>query len=371
MKSSILINGSNIHSGGAIQVASSFIEELINLNEINFNLLVSKEINHELIKLNVNTNLFKSFIVYDVYGLNALFDYKFIKICNNYEKIFTIFGPLYSFKKPKKSIVGFAQPWIIFPQNEIYNNYSLIKKIKTKLKYFIQSYFFLREDEIIVELEHVKNKLSKNKNNKNIHVVYNCVSSIFNKKDQWSAINYKRKKNQILLGFLSRDYPHKNLKILPHVGKVLKKKYNFDIKFLVTLTKEEWRKKNNEFYKYVDNLGSLNIVQCPTFYNLIDGLIFPSLLECFSATPIEAMMMRKPVFASDRNFIRDACGDDLVYFDPNDINDIAYKIYKYFFKDNLSHNKILNKSYIRALKYNNPINRAKKYIKILNNNLNH
>ena len=368
MKKNALINAANIHSGGAIQVATSFIEELVGLNELNFNIIVSSEINNELIQLNLDTNLFDSYEIYDVYGLNALFDFKFIKILKSYEKIFTVFGPLYSFKKPKKSIVGFAQPWIIYPNNEIYNSYNLVNKIKSKLKYSLQGYFFLREDEIIVEQEHVKSKLSRYKSTKNIHIVYNCVSSIFNNRDKWSKLSCPKKNNEIRLGILSRDYPHKNLKILPMIGKILNKKYDFQIRFLVTLTSEEWRKKDSSFYEYVDNVGKLDMTECPSFYDLIDGVIFPSLLECFSATPIEAMMMKKPIFASDRLFVQQVCGENAFYFDPNDANDVASKIYEYFSKKGLSHNKHLYRAYNRALKYNNPNLRDKKYIEILNNN---
>ena len=50
----------------------------------------------------------------------------------------------------------------------------------------------------------------------------------------------------------------------------------------------------------------------------MDAIIFPSLLECFSATPLEAMAMEKPFFASDREFIRDVCSDYALYFDPED-----------------------------------------------------
>ena len=369
MKRRVLINAANIHSGGAVQVATSFIEELVSMNELDFNIVVSNEINKELKKLCVNTNLFKSYIIYDVYGFTVFFDLNFNKMLKNYELIFTIFGPLYTLKKPKKSIVGFAQPWIIYPENEIYLNFSFFNKIISRFKYFVQKFFFFRADEIIVELEHVKSKLKSFNFTKNIHVVHNCIASIFNNKDKWVNNFHLPAKKETRLGILSRDYPHKNLKILPIVAEILKNKFNFKIKFLVTFTSDEWEKRDKNFHKYVENLGSLDINQCPSFYNLIDGLIFPSLLECFSATPIEAMIMKKPVFASNRLFVRQVCKECAVYFDPNNIDDIASKIYIYFSKDRSLRKILLDKSYLRALNFNNPNKRAQKYVKIITNNL--
>ena len=130
-----------------------------------------------------------------------------------------------------------------------------------------------------------------------------------------------------------------------------------DVRFLVTLTNEEWLKRDDRFHAYVDNVGSISIAQCPSFYNLLDGVIFPSLLECFSATPIEAMIMKKPVFASDRLFVKQACEDFVNYFDP---------IYKYFLKKKSQNLNFIENAYNQALKYNNPSERAKKYIKIIN-----
>ena len=174
-------------------------------------------LNNELILLEVDLSLFISIRVYDTFGLGALIDFKFIKFLSKFDTVFTIFGPLYSWRKPSYSFVGFAQPWIIYPNNEVYKGFRFHKKIQIKFKYFLQSYFFYRGDEIIVELEHVKTELSKHKVSKKIHIVNNCVSSIFNNKDRWADIRYTRSDNDVTLGIVSRDYPHKNLNILKSI----------------------------------------------------------------------------------------------------------------------------------------------------------
>jgi|APSaa5957512535_1039671.scaffolds.fasta_scaffold76358_2 hypothetical protein len=362
----ILINASNLHYGGAVQVATSFLNELTYLDSKKYNLIVSREVHNELIIMNSNLDAFHSYMVYDVSGVKALLDYKFTKIISNYKTVFTVFGPLYSWRKPKTSIVGFAQPWIIYENNEIYESYRFFHKVVVRVKYSIQKYFYFRSDKLIVELDHVKEKLSKLSKKTESIVINNCISSIYSNSKQWLPINYVRTdQSVVLLGIVTRDYPHKNLNILPDVAEILKHTYKFNVKFLVTLTSKEWLKKDDRFRAYVDNVGSISIAQCPSFYNLLDGVIFPSLLECFSATPIEAMIMKKPVFASERLFVRQACEDFVNYFDPIDPDSIAKSIYKYFFKEEPQNSTFIKSAHNQALKYCNPSERAKKYINII------
>ena len=56
----------------------------------------------------------------------------------------------------------------------------------------------------------------------------------------------------------------------------------------------------------------------PGLYKECDGAIFPSLLEGFSVAPLEALAMQRILFASDRPFVREVCGDAPIYIDPLD-----------------------------------------------------
>ena len=367
--SRILINAANLHYGGGVQVAASFLNELIYLGEVDSNVIVSSGVHNELKSINAKVERFNSYYVHNTTGLSALIDLKFINFIMSNRTVFTVFGPLYSWRKPKNSIVGFAQPWIIYADNEIYKEYGFVYKIIVRLKFFLQKYFYFKSDKLIVELDHVKKELKKITNKTEIVVVNNCISSIYSNRENWQPIDYVRTDQSIvLLGIVTRDYPHKNLKILPDVAEILKHTYKFNVRFLVTLTSKEWLKKDDRFRAYVDNVGSISVAQCPSFYNLLDGVIFPSLLECFSATPIEAMIMKKPVFASDRLFVRQACEDFVNYFDPIEPNNIAKSIYKYFLKEKSQNLTFIESAYNQALKYNNPSERAKKYINIIRQN---
>jgi hypothetical protein len=160
----ILINAANLHTGGGIQVAVSFIYEIDRLNEYSFDVIVSSIVHNELISLGVCVNSFNSYTIFDARGGLVLFNLKFQRLLLNYDVVFTIFGPLYSWKKPKNSVIGFAQPWIVYPHNEIYCNYNYFDKTKAVTKYFLQWIFYRNSDKLIVELDHVMERLHKLKN---------------------------------------------------------------------------------------------------------------------------------------------------------------------------------------------------------------
>jgi len=166
------------------------------------------------------------------------------------------------------------------------------------------------------------------------------------------------------LGFLGRNYPHKNTTIIPNAIKILKERYNISAEFFVTFTDDEWSSCSEEFKKCTNNLGPLTVAQCPSFYRQMDAIVFPSLLECFSATPLEAMAMEKPLFASDRDFNRDICKDYAYYFDPLSPESAAKAIADVFLKGGPDPNRLkLAKEH--AFGFSNPRDRAQKYLSLL------
>ena len=366
----ILINASNLHNGGGVQVASSFINELPSVpNNIiqNFDVIVSSEVDKNI---NQSTkSFFKNYKVHNIFGLK---NYKNnINLFDAYDLVFTIFGPCYH---PIKGInlVGFAQPWIIYPNNECYNLLSILEKLKFKLKFFLQKKFFKKSDFCIVELEHVKKRLIELNifEDNQVAVVYNTVSNVYLSPGNWEKIKIKPS-NKIKIGLISRDYFHKNTNILPKVKEILKNKYNQDVDFYVTFNREEWLNKSSSFQENIINVGPLKVNECPNFYEEMDAIIFPSLLECFSATPLEAMIMKKPLFASDRRFIKDVCLDFAYYFEPTDPESAAAVINDFIENKNINELDIkLKAAQTHAKNFSTARQRAVKYTQIIENCLN-
>lgn len=237
---------------------------------------------------------------------------------DSFDSVFTIFGPLYRWSPPFRSIVGFAQPWIIYPRNECYGQLPFLQRLKTRLKFWIQAQFFKRADLLVVELDHVKEGLIRELGiePERIRVVRNCLSSLYLDEASWQPVSIPPAECDLRLGFLGRNHLHKNTAIFPEIANALQTRHGLRARFYVTFTDEEWRACSPEFRDVCINVGPLMVAQCPSFYRALDGMVFPSLLECFSATPLEAMAMEVPLFASDRPFNVDVCANHAHYFDP-------------------------------------------------------
>lgn len=366
----ILINASNLHSGGGVQVASSFINDLPAIsNSIikYFDISVSSEVDKNI---NQSTkSFFKNYKVQNIFGIKNY--KKNIDLFDAYDLVFTVFGPCYH---PIKGInlVGFAQAWIIYPNNECYILLSNLEKLKFKIKFFLQKYFFKKSDFCIVELEHVKQGLIDQNifEEDNIEVVYNTVSNLYFHPEQWEDVSINNS-NKFKIGLISRDYFHKNTNILPKIKDILRDKYNQEIDFYVTFSEDEWGKKTKDFQLKVNNVGPLKVSECPYFYEKMDAVIFPSLLESFSATPLEAMIMRKPLFASNRSFIKDVCADFAFYFEPTDPECGAAVINDFIKKSNALELDIrLTAAQKHAENFSSARQRALKYIQVIENCLN-
>ena len=364
-----LINATNLHAGGGVQVATSFIEELLLIKKKetlkNISIFLSNEVNKSFFSTNKKSKIFLKYKIKNSYGL-SIFLYKLTRYFNFYNRVFTIYGPLYCWSKSFKSIVGFAQPWIIYPENECYKMLSLVERIKTRLKYKIQGLFFKRADVIIVELESVKKKLISvlGIQPNRIYVIHSCVSSVYFNKSFWKLINIPHHKGYLRLGYLGRNYFHKNTSIFIEVAKKLINLYGIKVFFYVTFTKEEWANCTSEFKNVCINVGPLKPAQCPHFYKAMNGMIFPSLLECFSVMPLESMIMEKPLFVSDRIFNREICGPHAHYFDP--LSPVsAAKIISTVFNENRLKLKELRLARKHAIKFSNAKERAKKYLTLL------
>lgn len=372
LKKKILINTSNLHNGGGVQVAVSFIFELSLLSDIDLSyihVVASDEVNHGLTRLNTRLNSFGSYDVLNTYGLQAIRSPLNTRI-KCYYVVFTVFGPNYLRIKSKNDIVGFAQPWMLNFNNPISQKMSFFSRNILRTKFSVQWLFFLRADHYIVELEHVKKSLvaTKSVDTDKISVVYNTVSSLYLDKSLWRSISFTKNENEFSLGIVTRDYPHKNLDILPLVAQQLELHHSLKVRFYTTLNEIEWSLRDDEFKKYVSTVGSLSPDECPSFYEQIDGVVFASLLECFSATPLEAMVMNKPLFASDRGFVRDVCGNHAIYFNPLDAKSIAEHIANYF-KSNLDRTAQLQQARNHALNFSSAKDRAEKYLQIINSHL--
>ncbi|QRG82646.1 glycosyltransferase [Vibrio diabolicus] len=359
----VLINATNLHVGGGVQVAASFIDELSKVrlhDQVELTVLCSSKVNENL-SSTTDIGAFDSFKVIDIYGYKSP-NKEVLSLFLGFHTVFTVFGPIYFQLDCNHHVCGFAQPWICFGNNKTFGLLPVKERLLSKLKFFLQKVYFRKADSLVVETISVKESLhNKSIYNKPIYVVDNCVSSTLPKLELVDAINEKR---EITLGFIGRPYAHKNLKILNEVSDLLEKISNTKYRFLFTLNEGEMKSLGFDTRENFSTLGALSIEECSRFYESIDGLIFPSLLECFSASPLEAMHFGKPVFCSNLDFVSSICKDNVFYFDPWDALSIANTVELGF-----SDLKVLNEKVEQAHEYVSGLptakDRSNSYISII------
>jgi len=137
------------------------------------------------------------------------------------------------------------------------------------------------------------------------------------------------------------------------------------IKLITTLKEKEYYNLPKRLKKISLNLGIISALELKSAYYKSTAVIFPSLLESFSITPIEAMFCKKPLIASDRDFIREFCMKIPYYFNPVRSKSITCAIIKCLM-DLKKNSARLNKGRKISEKYNNSLVRTKKYISIIN-----
>lgn len=363
----VVINASNLHVGGGIQVATSFLTELSCHPEAgHYHVIASTAVHNELVAVEACLERFASYRIFDTFGISALWS-GLRSVMKQADVVFTVFGPLYLLRQRARSVVGFAQPWVIYPDNEVYAAMSWRERLITRLKYKLQGSFFAQADDLVVELGHVRSALiaAGLKPPDRVHVVPNCVNAVFFKPEQWREVTLQLRTPALKIGFVGRAYPHKNLWILPAVKHLLRSRHHIDVDFYVTLNPSEWNGASDDFRQVVVNAGPLTLGQCPNFYMQMDGVIFPSLLECFSATPLEAMVMKKPLFASDRVFVRQVCAEHAHYFEPTRPEHAAEVIAAYFQQDRRTAGEAIEAAHRHVEQFSDAGTRARRYLQLL------
>ena len=175
------------------------------------------------------------------------------------------------------------------------------------------------KDEIVDHLKIPEDKIS---------VIYEAADQqISNPKSQIAnkSINTK------YFLYVGNVYPHKNveklinafeilLQYFPNAELIFAGKEDYFYKRLKNFVKKLGHEKNIKFSGYVPDEELSNL------YKNAVALVVPSLMEGFGLPPLEAMSNMCLVLASDIKALKEICGEDALYFDPYDENDMAEKM---------------------------------------------
>jgi glycosyltransferase involved in cell wall biosynthesis len=167
-----------------------------------------------------------------------------------------------------------------------------------------------------------------------IKIMPNAVSaSVKIPRDEAAMPALLKEKTHFTLFTLTKYYAHKNLEVLIHLfrnhPKILDR-----VRCIVTVAEDQHPNASrflndiriHGLQEHIVNAGPLSAGQLAGYFYNSDALFFPTLLESFSGTYLEAMHFGLPILTSDLDFARYVCGDAALYFDAWKASDMVDKI---------------------------------------------
>jgi len=147
-------------------------------------------------------------------------------------------------------------------------------------------------------------------------------------------------------------YPHKNIPVLLKAIKILNGKIHLALvgaRSVFTRRAQQLiaEQKVNDSVTF---LGRLTDIQLISLYSQAVAFVFPSLIEGFGLTGLEAMAVELPVIAARASCLPEVYGDAALYFDPYDPQDLTKKITEVVKSKSLRDN-LIKKGLLQVKKY--------------------
>jgi glycosyltransferase involved in cell wall biosynthesis len=279
-------------------------------------------------------------VIYDG-GRNSLNQWKFDTI--ELPRLLSSFGPDVIFamgnvglvKPPCPQAILFHKPHLVYPKKHYarerwqarLKNCLLKKRLKSCLK---------RTDRVFCQTTVSRDRFHRTfiYPKERIGVMPNAVSVFAsNQTEKVTSPPVLQQNGYFDLFFLTKFYAHKNLEILLSL---FRNHYSHleDVRCLITIAPDQHpnaapfldKVKQHGLEKHIVNIGPISQQDLRGYFCNSDCLFFPSLMESFSGTYLEAMYFGLPILTSDLDFARYVCADAALYFNPWSHADIVEKI---------------------------------------------
>lgn len=320
--------------GGSLQGVVSIIRELVKFDENVYHIVLSPEV-----KKQIQNITFPEYIHF--YNLPTRSGNHTINLFLNRgwftrlerevmpDCVLCTSGPMYWLSK-SPCLMGYNLPHHIYRESPYFDTTTTASKFRWFLRRIVHKFYFCREgDAFFVQTDDVNERFRKYVGSDDVYTVPNTYSVSYRNIEQFPPKLAPRKNGITRCLTISAYYPHKNLGIIKEVVDVLEAKGRKDIQFVVTLPQNFYNMLFPVDYKdRIINVGFVPSKEGPSLYEECDIMFLPTLLECFSASYAEAMVMRKPIITSDMGFAHCVCKDAAIYFNPVDVGDIVEKLVK-------------------------------------------
>lgn len=318
--------------GGSLQGVVSIIRELVKFKDNEYHIVLGKEVKAQLQGIVFPENIHLYDLPYKVGNrtVNLFLNRGYF---NRLERdlrpdaVLCTSGPMY-WRSKAPCLMGFNLPHHIYRESPYFDSIGVAAKIRWFLRRTFHRFYFRREgDAFFVQTDDVNERFRKYIGRDNVYTVPNTFSVSYRNIEQFPPKLPPKQEGMTRCLTISAFYPHKNLGIIKKVVDCLEAKGRKDIEFVVTLPQNYYDQLFPASYKdRIINVGFVPSKEGPSLYNECDIMFLPTLLECFSASYAEAMVMHKPIITSDMGFARTVCNDAAIYFNPVDADEIAEKL---------------------------------------------
>jgi len=362
-----LINTASTHKGGGVQVAKSFLEECRNYPEHTYHVVLG-----DLLDQLIDRSAFPDHFYFYSIGFRPatrVFHYKSRdRFFRNLEAdikpdvVFTTSGPAY-WRPIAPHLAGYNLPHYIYRDSPYFEQISPLKRLKWDLKGRVIKVFFKQDaDAYVVQTDDVNRRLRTWLGTDAVHTVTNTCSEDYRNPKSVKDKLSPRKPGEFRFLTLSAWYGHKNLDIIPEIAQRLPEGLREKVRFVVTLPDDTFQENFPESCRgIVTNTGPVNPDEGPALYKECDALFLPTLLECFSASYPEAMVMERPIVTSVMGFAHSICGDAALYFRPADPGDAIEKINTIVEQEEVR-NRLVKEGKKQLQTFDTPKERAEKYL---------
>ena len=134
------------------------------------------------------------------------------------------------------------------------------------------------------------------------------------------------KSDKLSLFYPAAGYPHKNHRIFVELESQLAVMGENPENLTLSITLSNPITEQDDSFKFVKNLGRLDVAEVLRVYRQSDALFFPSLLESFGLPLVEAICTDMPIVCADLPYAHWLCEDQAFYFDPESPEDAVRAI---------------------------------------------
>lgn len=364
-----IINACDIKAGGGIQVTDSICCSLDKYPQHTFVVVLSSYLQKTAERISDYGNVELIRYDYPKYNpwllltgndsfMDSLVDEKKV------DGVLSIFGPnLWVPKCPH--ISGFARPHLIFTESPYFTRMKGMTLWKEKVQNAVLKFFFKRSsDYFYTENPLVSKRLEELIPGAEVFTVTNYYNQIFDQPEKWVERKLPEFDGCTIL-CISAPYPHKNLEIAIDIAKYWRRNNpQFSFRFVYTVNEADFPILEEDLKLHFLLIGKCDITECPSLYQQSDICFLPSLLECFSATYPEAMVMCVPLVTTELDFSTELCGNAACYYNPVDVEDAANALYRVA-TDKRYREELVNKGKEQIKKFDTYNQRSEKLINIL------